>query len=69
MLTLSIRYIKSDKLRQPNCDEFFDNFVIVSFTAKMLAATDRLELLRAASQGRTKKLFDCSLSYVQPYLI
>ena len=26
--TLSIRYIKSDKLRQTNCNEFLDNFVM-----------------------------------------
>jgi len=26
--TLSMRYIKSDKLRQRNCNEFFDNFVM-----------------------------------------
>jgi len=26
--TLSIRYIKSDKLRQTNCDEFLDDFVM-----------------------------------------
>jgi len=26
--TLSIRYIKNDKLRQTNCDEFLDNFVM-----------------------------------------
>jgi len=28
MSTLSIRYIKSDKLRQINCNEFLDNFVM-----------------------------------------
>jgi len=28
LLTLSIRYIKSDKLRQTNCNEFLDNFVM-----------------------------------------
>jgi len=27
LFTLSIRYIKSDKLGQTNCDEFLDNFV------------------------------------------
>jgi len=27
LTTLSIRYIKSDKLRQTNCNEFLDNFV------------------------------------------
>ena len=26
--TLSIRYIESDKLRQTNCDEFLDSFVM-----------------------------------------
>jgi len=26
--TLSIRYIDSDKLRQTNCNEFLDNFVM-----------------------------------------
>ena len=26
--TLSIRYIKSDKLRQTNCNKFLDNFVM-----------------------------------------
>jgi len=26
--TLTIRYIKSDKLRQRNCNEFLDNFVM-----------------------------------------
>jgi len=26
--TLSIRYIKSDKLRQTNCNEFLDDFVM-----------------------------------------
>jgi len=26
--TLNIRYIKSDKSRQTNCDEFLDNFVM-----------------------------------------
>jgi len=26
--TLSIRYIKSGKLRQTNCDDFLDNFVV-----------------------------------------
>jgi len=26
--TLSIPYIKSDKLRQTNCNEFLDNFVM-----------------------------------------
>jgi len=26
--TLSIRYIKSDKLRQTNCNDFLDNFVM-----------------------------------------
>jgi len=26
--TLSIRYIKSDKFRQTNCNEFVDNFVM-----------------------------------------
>jgi len=26
--TLSIRHIKSDKLRQTNCNEFLDNFVM-----------------------------------------
>jgi len=26
--TLSIRYIESDKLRQTNCSEFLDNFVM-----------------------------------------
>jgi len=28
LLTLSIRYIKSDKLGQTNFDEFLDNFVM-----------------------------------------
>jgi len=28
LFTLCIRYIKSDKLRQTNCDEFLDNFVM-----------------------------------------
>jgi len=28
MSTLSIRYIKSGKLRQTNCNEFIDNFVM-----------------------------------------
>jgi len=26
--TISIRYIKSDKLRQTNCNEFLDDFVM-----------------------------------------
>ena len=26
--TLSIRHVKSEKLRQTNCNEFFDNFVM-----------------------------------------
>jgi len=26
--TLSIRFIKSDQLRQANCNEFLDNFVV-----------------------------------------
>ena len=48
LLTLSIRYIKSDKLRQTNCDEFLDNFVM---------------------KKAGLNLFNCSLCYVQPYLI
>jgi len=48
LFTLSIRYIKSDKRRQTNCDEFLDNFVMMK-------------------EGQN--LFNCSLCYVQPYLI
>jgi len=28
LFTLRIRYIKSDELRQTNCDELLDNFVM-----------------------------------------
>ena len=42
------KHIKSEKLRQTNCDEFLDNFV-----------------MKKAGQN----LFNCSLCYVQPYLI
>ena len=42
------KHIKSDELRQTNCDEFLDNFV-----------------MKKAGQN----LFNCSLCYVQPYLI
>jgi len=48
LLTLIIRCIKSDKLRQTNCDEFLDYFV-----------------MKKAGQN----LFNCSLCYVQSYLI
>ena len=48
LFTLRIRYIKSDKLNQTNCDELLDNFV-----------------MKKAGQN----LFNCSLRYVQPYLI
>ena len=36
LLTLSIRYIKSDNLRQTNCDEFLDNFVMKKAEKKFL---------------------------------
>ena len=48
MSTLSIRYINRDRLRQTNCNEFLNNFV-----------------MKKAGQN----LFNCSLCYVQPYLI
>jgi len=48
LFTLRIRYFKSDKLGQTNCDEFLDNFV-----------------MKKAGQN----LFNCSLCYIQPYLI
>jgi len=45
---VNTKHIKSDKLRQTNCDEFAGNFV-----------------MKKAGQN----LFNCSLCYVQPYLI
>jgi len=45
---VSTKHINSDKLRQTNCDEFLDNFV-----------------MKKAGQN----LFNCSLCYVQLYLI
>jgi len=48
LLTLSIRYIKSDNLRHKDCDDILDNFV-----------------MKKAGQN----FFNCSVCYVQPYLI
>jgi len=45
---VNTKHIKSDKLRQTNCDELLDNFV-----------------MKKAGQN----LFNCSLCFVQPYLI
>jgi len=35
LFTLSIRYIKSYKLRQTNCNEFLDNFVMKKTKQKL----------------------------------
>ena len=45
---VNTKHTESDKLRQTNCDEFLDNFV-----------------MKKAGHN----LFNCSLCYVQPYLI
>ena len=39
LFTLSIRYIKSDKLGQTNCDEFLDNFVMKKAGQNLLLFT------------------------------